>query len=83
VVIAPIAVGGLAIGWYATGGAAFGAHATGGNVRDPIARDFFRQWTGPWLMYAPLAWMMVMTTTSILVPWLVQRRILKKEQAQS
>jgi hypothetical protein len=42
--VAPIAVGGFAFGYYATGGAAFGVHAHGGNVRDPMARDFFRNW---------------------------------------
>jgi len=81
VVIAPIAVGGLAVGWYAVGGTALGAHAYGGNARDPIAREFFKQWTGPGLLYGSLALMLVMTLISMLVPWLVQRRTLKKEQA--
>jgi len=83
VVVAPIAVGGLAVGWYAVGGAAIGAHALGGNARDPIAREFFKHWTGPVLLYGSLALMLVMTSISMLVPWLVQRRMLKTDQATS
>jgi len=44
-VVAPIAMGGFAYGYYAAGGAAFGVHPFGGNARDPIARDFFRNWS--------------------------------------
>ena len=76
VVVAPIALGGLAVGWYAAGGAAIGVHA-----HDPIAWEFFKHWYSRGLVFGALALMLVMTATSIFVPRLVQRRMLKKEQA--
>lgn len=79
-VVAPIAVGGLAVGWYAAGGAAIGVHAYGGFARDPIAREFFKHWTGAGPLFGSLALMLVMTATSILVPWLVHRRMLKRSR---
>ena len=80
--IAPIALGGLAIGWYAAGGAAFGVHAVGNNVRDPVAREFFRGWDTMRLFYLGLALSLASVAIGMLVPWLVQRRTLKREQAQ-
>jgi tRNA A-37 threonylcarbamoyl transferase component Bud32 len=83
VVVAPIAIGGLAVGWYAVGGTALAVHALGSHARDPVAKEFFKHWSGPGLLYGSLALMLVMTLISMLVPWLVQRRLLKKEQAQA
>jgi len=83
VVVAPIALGGLAVGWYAAGGATIGAHAWGSYARDPIAGEFFKHWSGRGLLYGSLTLMLLMTAISMLVPWLVQRRMLKKEQTQS
>ena len=41
-----VAVGGLAIGYYALGGGAYGVHALGGNAPNPDAVEFFRRWFG-------------------------------------
>jgi tRNA A-37 threonylcarbamoyl transferase component Bud32 len=81
--VGPIAVGGLAIGVYAAGGGAFGLHAHGGNVRDAVARDFFRGWPLQKLFILTMALALGTSAAGVIVPWLVQRRTLKKEREQS
>jgi predicted Ser/Thr protein kinase len=79
-IVAPIAIGGLVIGYYAMGGAAFGVHAMGSNVHDPEARHFFRNWGGLWLMYIMLFLCIVPSIFGNLVPVIVKRRQIRKEQ---
>jgi hypothetical protein len=72
---APIALGGFAFGYYAWGGAVFAVHAIGSNARDPLARDFFRDW--------PIMQMMIFNVLAAIfgicigtfVPALIKRRI--------
>ena len=83
IALAPIALGGLAVGWYAAGGAAFGVHTISNTFRDPVAKEFFRGWNTMRLFYIGMVLSLASIAVSLFVPWLMQRRTLKKEQAQA
>ena len=42
--MAPVAIGGAALGYYANGAIAWGIHALSPGIQDPLADEFFSPW---------------------------------------
>jgi tRNA A-37 threonylcarbamoyl transferase component Bud32 len=79
IAVGPVAYGGVAIGYYAMGGVAVAVHGLGSNQYDPDAVRFFKGWTGPWLTYMTLGFILISAVVPSAVKSIVRRRLLRAE----